>query len=104
MLVLNFFHVLPTFYAWVFPLNVMVTASMLIGLAAGLALRRQSRVRWVFCGLCLLVLAAGELIWQRFPSEDMIFFYVCGWCAEAALLCCAIGTLCRLIRTNVRYC
>ena len=32
MLILDFFDSIRTFYAWVFPLNMMVTASMLAGL------------------------------------------------------------------------
>ena len=36
MLMLYFFHSIRTFYAWAFPLHVMVTASKLAGLAMGL--------------------------------------------------------------------
>lgn len=45
MLMLDFFHVIQTFYGWVFPLNLLVTASILGGIAVGLLPRRGSRVR-----------------------------------------------------------
>ena len=45
MLLLDFFHVIPTFYGWGFPLNLLVTASILGGIAVGLLPRRGSRVR-----------------------------------------------------------
>lgn len=75
-LTLYFFESIRTFYAWAFPLNVMVTVSMLVGLAVGLFSRRKSRLRRGFAAVCLVMMAAGELIGQLYPSEDMIFFYV----------------------------
>lgn len=101
-LTLYFFESIRTFYAWAFPMNVMVTASMLLGLAVGIFSRRKSWLRRVFAAVCLMMLAAAELIGQLNPSEDMIFFYVCGWCAEAALLCCCLGMAVRFLWTKVR--
>lgn len=102
MLLLDFFDAIPTFYAWVFPLNVMITATILAGLAAGLLLRRASRVRWVLPVVCLCVMGAMELIWQLSYSEYLIVFYVCSWCAEAALVCFAAGTAVRLAWDQAR--
>ena len=100
---LDFFDTIRAFYAWVFPLNVMVTVSMLLGLAVGLFSRRKSRLRRGFGAVCLVSLAAAELIWQLYPSEYLIlFFYVCGWCAEAALLCLCIGMAARFLWTKIR--
>ena len=101
-LTLYFFESIRTFYAWAFPMNVMVTVSMLLGLAVGFFSRRKSRLRRVFAAVCLMMLAAAELIGQLNPSEDMIFFYVCGWFAEAALLCLCIGMAVRFLWTKVR--
>lgn len=101
-LTLYFFESIRTFYAWAFPLNVMVTVSMLLGLAVGLLSRRRSWLRRGFVAVCLVILAAGELIGQLYPSEDMIFFYVCGWCGEAAFLCLCIGMAVRFLWNKVR--
>ena len=102
-LTLYFFEGIRTFYAWAFPLNVMVTASMLLGLAVGIFSRRKSRLRRVFGAVCLVSLAVTELIWQLYPSEYLIFFFcVCGWCAEAALLCLCIGMAVRFLWTKIR--
>ena len=102
-LTLYFFESIRTFYAWAFPLNVMVTVSMLLGLAVGLFSRRKSRLRRVFAAVCLVMLAAAELIWQLYRSEYLIlFFYVCGWCGEAAFLCLCIGMAVRFLWTKVR--
>lgn len=101
-LTLYFFESIRTFYAWAFPLNVMVSVSILLGLAVGLFSRRKSWLRRVFAAGCLVMLAAAELIGQFFPSEDMIFFYVFGWCGEAALLCFCIGMAARFLWTKVR--
>ena len=70
-LTLYFFELIRTFYAWAFPMNVMVTVSMLLGLAVGLFSRRKSWLRRGFAVVCLVILAAAELIGQFFPSEDM---------------------------------
>lgn len=103
LMTLDFFWAIRAFYAWVFPLNVMVSVSMLAGLAVGLFSRRKSRLRWGFAAVCLVSLAATELIWQLYPSEYLIlFFYVCGWCAEAALLCLCIGMAARFLWTKIR--
>ena len=100
---LDFFYTIRAFYAWAFPLNVMVTVSMLVGFAVGLFSQRKSRLRRGFAAVCLVMLAAAELIWQLYPSEYLIlFFYVCGWCAEAALLCLCIGMAVRFLWTKVR--
>ena len=100
---LDFFYTIRAFYAWVFPLNVMVSVSMLAGLAVGLFSRRKSRLRWGFGAVCLVSLAVTELIWQLYRSEYLIlFFYVCGWCAEAALLCLCLGMALRFLWTKVR--
>lgn len=102
ILTLYFFESIWRFYAWAFPLNVMVTVSMLLGLAVGLFSRRGGWLRRVFAVVCLVILAAAELIGQLFPSEDMIFFCVCGWCAEAAFLCLCIGMAVRFLWNKVR--
>lgn len=102
MLSLEFFDSIRTFYAWAFPMNVMVSVSMLLGLAVGVISRRKSWLRRSFAAVCLVILAAAALIWQLFPSEDMIFFYVCGWCAEAALLCCCLGMAVCFLWTKAR--
>lgn len=102
ILTLYFFESIRTFYAWAFPLNVMVSVSMLLGLAVGLFSRRGGWLRRVFAVVCLVILAAAELIGQLYPSEDMIFFYVCGWCGEAAFLCLCIGMAVRFLWTKVR--
>jgi len=60
MLMLDFFYVIPTFYGWVFPLNLLVTASILGGIAVGLLPRRGSRVRWIFPVVCLCVMLITE--------------------------------------------
>lgn len=100
---LDFFYTIRAFYAWVFPLNVMVTVSMVAGLAVGIFSRRKSWLRRGFGAVCLVSLAATELIWQLYPSEYLIlFFYVCGWCAEAALLCLCIGMAARFLWTKIR--
>ena len=101
-LTLYFFEAIRTFYAWAFPLNVMVSVSMLAGLAVGLFSRRKSRLRRGFGAACLVMLAAAELIGQLYPSEDMIFFCVCGWCGEAAFLCLCIGMAARFLWTKIR--
>ena len=101
-LTLYFFESIRTFYAWAFPLNVMVSVSMVAGLAVGLFSRRGGWLRRGFAVVCLVILAAAELIGQFFPSEDMIFFYVCGWCAEAALLCLCLGMAARFLWTKIR--
>ena len=101
-LTLYFFESIRTFYAWAFPLNVMVSVSILLGLAVGVFSRRKSCLRRIFAAVCLMMLAAAELIGQFFPSEDMIFFYVCGWYGEAALLCCCLGIAVRFLWTKVR--
>lgn len=101
-LTLYFFEGIRTFYAWAFPLNVMVSVSMVAGLAVGLFSRRGGWLRRGFAVVCLVILAAAELIGQFFPSEDMIFFYVCGWCAEAALLCLCLGMAARFLWTKIR--
>lgn len=101
-LTLYFFESIRTFYAWAFPMNVMVSVSMIVGLAVGLFSRRKSWLRRVFGAVCLMILAAAELIGQLNPSEDMIFFYVCGWCGEAAFLCLCIGMAARFLWTKVR--
>lgn len=102
MLTLYFFESIRTFYAWAFPMNVMVSVSMVAGLAVGLFSQRGGWLRRVFAVVCLMILAAAELIGQFFPSEDMIFFYVCGWCGEAALLCLCIGMAARFLWTKIR--
>ena len=100
---LDFIYPIRAFYAWVFPLNVMVSVSMIAGLAVGLFSRRKSRLRRGFGAVCLVSLAATELIWQLYPSEYLIlFFYVSGWCAEAAFLCLCIGMAVRFLWTKVR--
>lgn len=100
---LDFFYTIRAFYAWVFPLNVMVSVSMIAGLAVGLFSQRKSRLRRGFGAVCLVSLAATELIWQLYRSEYLIlFFYVFGWCAEAALLCLCIGMAVRFLWTKVR--
>ena len=102
-LTLYFFEGIRTFYAWAFPLNVMVSVSMLAGLAVGLFSRRKSRLRRGFGAVCLVSLAATELIWQLYRSEYLIlFFYVFGWCAEAAFLCFCIGMAARFLWTKIR--
>lgn len=101
-LTLYFFESIRTFYAWAFPLNVMVSVSILLGLAVGVFSRRKSWLWRIFAAVCLMMLAAAELIGQFFPSEDMIFFYVCGWYGEAALLCCCLGMAVRFLWTKVR--
>ena len=100
---LDFFYTIRAFYAWVFPLNVMVSVSMLAGLAVGLFSRRKSWLRRGFGAVCLVSLVVTELIWQLYRSEYLIlFFYVCGWCAEAAFLCFCIGMAVRFLWTKVR--
>ena len=101
-LTLYFFESIRTFYAWAFPLNVMVSVSMLLGLAVGLFSRRGGWLRRGFAVVYLVILTAAELIGQLYPSEDMIFFYVCGWCGEAAFLCLCIGMAVRFLWNKVR--
>ena len=97
MLILDFFHSIRTFYAWVFPLNMMVTASMLAGLTVGLLPRRGSWTRRISAGICACILLAAEIVSHLYNSEALMFVAICGWCAEAALLSCAVGTAARLI-------
>ena len=51
---LDFFYTIRAFYAWVFPLNAIVTVSMVAGLAVGIFSRRKSRLRRVFGALRLV--------------------------------------------------
>lgn len=66
-LTLYFFESIRTFYAWAFPMNVMVTVSMLLGLAVGLFSRRKSWLRRGFAVVCLVILAACGTDWAVFP-------------------------------------
>ena len=102
VLTLYFFEGIRTFYAWAFPLNVMVTASMLLGLAVGIFSRRKSRLRRVFAAVCLVMLAAAEAVSQLFTEESLMWVGICGWFAEAALLCLCIGMAVRFLWTKVR--
>lgn len=104
LLTLYFFDCVRTFYAWSFPLNVMVTASMLICFAVGVFPRQRSWVRRIFSVICVCILAAAEVLSHLLPSsEALMMIPLCGWFAEAALLFCAVGTgarwLCRRLRT-----
>lgn len=84
-------------------MNVMVSVSMLADLAVGLFSRWKSWLRRGFGAVCLVSLVVTELIWQLYRSEYLIlFFYVCGWCGEAALLCCCIGMAIRFLWSKVR--
>ena len=100
-LTLYFFESIRTFYAWAFPLNVMVTVSMLLGLAVGLFSRRKSWLRRVFAGVCLVMLAAGEAVSQLYTEESLMWVGICGWCGEAAFLCLCIGMAVRFLWTKV---
>ncbi len=102
MLMLDFFHVIPTFYGWVFPLNLLVMASILGGIAVGLLPRRGSRVRWIFPVVCLCVMLITEAVWQLYPSEYLILFYVWGWFAEAALFSEAVGAIVHIVWMKAR--
>ena len=97
MLILDFFHSIRTFYAWVFTLNMMVTASMLAGLTVGLLPRRGAWTRRISAGICACILLAAEIVSHLYNSEALMFVAICGWFAEAALLSCAVGTAARLI-------
>ena len=97
MLMLDFFDAVRTFYGWVFPLNLMVTVSILGGIAAGALARPGSWLRRIFPAACLGILLVTELVWQLYPSEYLILFDTWGWCAEAALLGTAIGAASRRI-------
>lgn len=101
-LTLYFFEGIRTFYAWAFPLNVMVTVSMLVGLAVGLFSRRKSWLRRGFAAVCLVILAAGEAVSQLFTEESLMWVGLCGWFAEAALLCLCLGMAARFLWTKVR--
>ena len=92
MLILDFFHSIRTFYAWVFPLNMMVIASMLAGLTVGLLPRRGAWTRRISAGICACILLAAEIVSYLYNSEALMFVAICGWFAEAALLSCAVGT------------
>ena len=96
MLILDFFHSIRTFYAWVFPLNMMVIASMLAGLTVGLLPRRGAWTRRISAGICACILLAAEIVSYLYNSEALMFVAICGWFAEAALLSCAVGTAARL--------
>lgn len=98
MLILDFFHSIRTFYAWVFPLNMMVTASMLAGSDCGTPATAggldSADLRW---DLCLYSAGRGNCVPICHNSEALMFVAICGWFAEAALLSCAVGTAARLI-------
>ena len=102
VLTLYFFEGIRTFYAWVFPLNAIVTVSMVAGLAVGLFSRRKSWLRRVFAAVCLVMLAAAEAVSQLFAEESLMWVGICGWFAEAALLCLCIGMAVRFLWTKIR--
>lgn len=70
MLILDFFHSIRTFYAWVFPLNMMVIASMLAGSDCGTPATAggldSADLRWDLClysagrGNCVLSVQLGS--------------------------------------------
>lgn len=74
MLILDFFHSIRTFYAWVFPLNMMVTASMLAGSDCGTpataGVLDSADLRW---DLCLYSAGRGDCV----PSVQLGSFDVC---------------------------
>lgn len=79
------------------PLNLVIAAFVLGGVAAEAFCRRRSRIQWIVPAACLCVMAVTEAVWQLHPSEYLILFYVWGWFAEAALLGCALGAAVRLV-------
>lgn len=85
-------------------LKLVIAAFVLGGIAAELLPRRRSRIRWIVPVVCLCIMAVTEAVWQLYPSEYLIVFYIWGWFAEAALFGCAAGAVLHGIWTNVRRC
>ena len=86
------------------PLNLVIAAFILGGVAAEVFPRRKKWLRWAVPLACVLVMAVTETAWQLHPSEYLIVFYIWGWFAEAVLLGCAVGAVLHSIRTKVRGC
>ncbi len=102
LMMLDFFDAIQTFYGWAFPLNVMVTAGILVGLTVGLLPQRGSLLRRMLPAVCVCVMLAAEILWQLFCSEHLAVFCALGWMAEAALLSAAVGLLIRAAWTALR--
>lgn len=43
-----------------------------------------------------------EAVWQMYPSEYLILFYVWGWFAEAALFSEAVGAIVHIVWMKAR--
>lgn len=103
---LQFFRVVPTFYRWVFPLNLMAaigfTISFFTGFTVEICVRRNSKVRWVYPLICAVMMVLFEVIAQMMQNEQAIIPGILCWFMETALLSAAIGFMIRAAWTALR--
>ena len=83
-------------------LKLVIAVFVLGGIAAELLPRRRSRIRWIIPVVCLCIMAVTEAVWQLYPSEYLILFYVWGWFAEAALFSEAVGAIVHIVWMKAR--
>jgi len=101
-LILEFFEVVLTFYAWAFPLNLLVIISFFTGFAVEICVGKNSRARWLYPLICAVMMVFFAVLYQTGRDIRSISFGILCWFMEAALLGAAIGFLIHAVWTALR--